>query len=369
MTLSTALLSRLILRAERARKETFELEAEAWNLAVETYARSRPLIVRGARPGGWLHPWEMSVAFDGARKQWRARINPGFVSGIDALVRVDREIAPTETLARLGSGASLSVDAHLTEEPEIEIPLGLLRAIGPDAEATGAVSNGLSSRVTFEPVPEYFQALGVGDPPEQSVDALGGVKIGSDFLNQESLGARRLLRALDVTLTKDRPATVAQWTTSGGINGTVAQFDVTYASAVGIEARARIGFTPKHEPDATSPQDTFARITGAAPDSAPFDRLHLATIYFMSPPGEKPGAPVSPEWQSFVRHRVFWNLNHALNRLPVRSQGDNLTFSTPLGGAVGNALINSYLAGNNDAFDAANEFYNARVLEGRFWST
>jgi hypothetical protein len=362
-------IKRLIQRAERARKEVFELTAEAWNRAVETYARSRPLIVKGDRRGGWLHPWQFSVRWNTDREQWEARINPGFVNGLDATVRVPSEIAPEETLARLGDiEDGERVDSRLTEEPDVPIPMTALRSIGPDGPALGTTGEGFDSRVSYEPVPDFFAALGVGDPPEQTFDTFKGINTSADFLNQESLNARRLLRAVDVVLNQDRPAVAAEWRTGTGADGTIAQFDVTYANTPNHRDRAHVGFTVKHEPQGESDEGVLARLLGAV-DSSPFDRLHVATIYFMSPPGEPAGAEVSNEWQPFVKHRLFWNLNHALNRLPVTVPNDNLTFDIPLAGGIGTALANTILATNNDARDAASEFLNARSLKGRFWTT
>ena len=362
----SAIIKRLIRLAQRARNESFELNARDWNDAVEAYKQSRPLIVKGDYRGGWLHPWQFSVRWNEEIERWQVRINAGFVNGLDAEVRVPTDTAPEETLARIGETDKTSINARLTEEPYVPIPMSLLRPIGPDAAPTGTSGEGLNSSINYEPVPEFFQTLGVGDPPEQKLDPTRGIVTTFDFSNQESLRVRRLLRAVDVTLTKDRPAAVAQWTTGAGVNGTVAQFDVTYAAGPSAQERAYIGFTTKHEPS-TLPlaQD---RLAGNINDE-PFDRLHLGTIFFMSPSGEPEGAEVTGEWQPFVKHSLFWNLNHATNRLPFLAPVEILTFGIPLAGGVGNALANSILSVSNDAFDRAREFFANRDLSGNFWTT
>jgi len=359
-----SIIKELLRFADRAKNESFELHSSDWNKALEVYSYSRPLIVRGSTLGGWLHPWQFSLSWDDERGGWQARINSGFVNGVDAEVDVPTLSAPAETLERLGESLGSRVAARLSEEPLVPIPAALLRSIGPDAIATGA--GGIGERITFEQVPEYFAALGVGDPPEQTLDSTRGIVTSIDFANQESLKLRRLLRAVEVTLTVDRPSVSSDWSTGSGLNGSVAQFDVGYSSTGNERTSAYLGFTSRYEP---APEgDPLARLLGSFKDD-PFDRLHVATIYFMSPTGADEGAEVSREWQTFVKHRIFWNLNHALNRLPVKTASENTTFDIPLAGGIGNALINTFLSTNNDALDAANEFLNSRSLAGRFWST
>ena len=365
--LSNSPVAGLVAKAQHAKTETFELLASAWNEAIEAYRSTRPLVIKGDYRGDWLHPWQVTPFFDPASNHWKMRIFPGFVNGLDAEVKISRATAPKETLERVGEGESETVFARLTEEPEIEIPLALLRAIGPDATATGTVGDEFSQRAIFEPVPEFFSTFGVGSPPEMEFSAVSGVSVSPSFLGQEALKERRLLRALDVTLTKDRSAIGVQWSAPQAlIDGASAQFDLTYSKAPDESERARIGFVEKFEDD---PLPELSDILIGAASDTPFDRIHLATIYLMSPSGAPEGAAVEKDWRAFVKHRVFWNLNYSTNRLPVAPPPQRISFPFPLAGGVATSLINSYLAVVNDTRSAALAFLRAASLEGRFWTT
>jgi hypothetical protein len=360
---SNATVDRLLASAKRFAAATFTLPAREWNAAIEAYRSSRPLIIKGDYTGGWLHPWKITPRWNG--EAWALSINPGFVSGVDAEVRMPRTDAPEETLAR-DTGDDRLVFAHLTEDPSIVVPLDLLRTIGPGAQATGTVGDPSAMQSVFEPVPAFFSALGVGDPPSESFDLNNGMTIGADFLNQEALNERRLLRALDVVLTKDRPAVGVNWTVSDAlIDGSVAQFDLTYSKSPTERDRARVSFTRKFEP--TPEPNVVDLLIGNATDVT-FDQLHLATVYFLSPPRTFVSEPVDATWRVFVKHRVFWNLNHAANRLPVAPPPTPVTFPFPLAGGVATMLINSYLAIENDLQARAAGLLRAGLLNGRFWS-
>lgn len=363
---SNSPLAGLINAAGRAKAETFDLVADAWNKALEAYRVARPIVIRSDYRGDWRHPWQVSPRWDAASGKWLATINPGFVNGLDAEARVAREGAPEETLKRVGEGAG-DVFARLTEEPEIEIPLELLRAIGPDATPTGTVGDPSSARAVFEPVPKFFETLGVGDPPEMTLNASEGIKLSASFLNQEALNERRLLRALDITLTKDRSAVAVQWSAPPALlEGGIAQLDLTYSTPPSSNSRARIGFIRKFSDD--PPPSSSEILLGSASDNA-FDRLHLATLYFLSPPGAPESATVGADWRPFLKHRVFWNLNYSTNRLPVAPPPSRVTFPFPLAGGVATSLINSYLALQNETFNTALKLLRGGSLEGRFWTT
>jgi hypothetical protein len=97
-------------------------------------------------------------------------------------------------------------------------------------------------------------------------------------------------------------------------------------------------------------------------------RHPLATVYLLSPEDTPAGAKPGPDWTPYVKHRVFWNLVHAVRSDPPVGRTENITIFTGLAGGVADGLINQLLATNNDASAAASEFLANRTVEGRFWT-
>jgi hypothetical protein len=320
------------------------------------------------RSGTWRHPWELTPAWDPDRQQWTARIEPGFVNGMDATISLPYRDAPDETKQRLidlKRDADAAVDCWLTEEPQL--PLTAWRAIGTDAEP-GATSMGDDGTMTmsFEAVPEFFKSLGVGDPPNLSsqITDVGVVQRISGKL--ETLAETRLLRATDLVLYQDRFATSTQWEMGAGFDGTNAQFSVIYKMPPNMRERAYIRAMPRcQEAKSTSIQD---RLRGDWADNT-FDARYLATVYWVSPPGTSPGSQPDGNWTPYVRNHLFWNLVHATSVLEPALKRQNLVLNTGLAAGLLDSIGNRILAVINDQNAAIAEFLGRNTLEGRFWST
>lgn len=316
--------------------------ASTWNALIDRIRREQILGCTVMKHGAWKHPWQVTPSWNIEREEWVAQIHPGFVNGFDAEVRLRAEEAPLETVMRLDARKGERVDARLSETPEL--PLRQWRAIGTDATPAQVSVRALDTIVeSFEPVPEFFRELGAGPPDE------GG----------------RLLRATEVVLQQDRLTTGADWTFGAGADGSFAQFNVTYTLPPGARERAYLLTTSRFDPPA--PPDPLDQLLGRWMDEG-FDALHLSTIYLLSPEDTPAGAEPGPEWTPYVKHRVFWNLVHALRFDPPVDRTENTTLFTGLAGGVADGLINQLLAENNDKFAAASEFLATRTVEGRFWS-
>jgi len=313
--------------------------ATTWNALIDRLRREQILGCTVMEHGVWKHPWQVTPSWSFEREEWVAQIHPGFVNGLDAEVRIDAGEAPPETLERLGAKNEERVDARLTENPQM--PLRQWRAIGTDASPESVSLSGFETIVeSFEPVPEFFRSLGAGEDG-------------------------RLLRATEIVLQQDRLTTGTDWTFGAGVDGTVAQFNVTYALPPRARERAYLRTTSRYEPPA--PPDPLDRLMGRWEDEG-FDALHLATVYLLSPENMPAGSEPGPDWTPYVKHRVFWNLVHAVRFDPPAGRTENLTLFTGLAGGVADGLINQLLADNNDKSAAASEFLANRTVEGRFWS-
>jgi len=201
----------------------------------------------------------------------------------------------------------------------------------------------------------------VGDFPETGWSIFSGFSFSGETGNPDE----RLLRACDVVLRQERWGTATNWQISNGAGGqSIAQFDLTYTN-LEYRKNAYVYLTPKFSPvevDASDP------LRGNWQDNA-YDELLVATIYAMSIPGAEWGSEPDVTWTLYSKSNLFWNLNHETNIIPIGpSPGDSIQFDLPLAGGVAEQIFDSFLATNNDAFDAAFEFLSGLRLGGRFWS-
>lgn len=345
--------------------------AREWNAVIDGLIRHRFLGSTVQEHGGFVHPWTIIPEFDAQQTRWSCHIKPGYVNGLEATVSLPAKDVPQDTLDRLKASkepmpgdAETAVEVWLTESPLM--PLTAWRSIGPDASPTGSsVSEDGNVNFTFEQVPKFFEALGVGEPPKIGSSGAEGI-MQSASGTAEDQASVRLMRALDIVLYQDRPATASQFTQSDGSDGVIFQYDVTVVNAPSARKRAYLRETSKYEPP-PPPTDPIARLMGDWSDM-PRDELWMASVYLVSPEGAAFGSAPDETWQPYVRHRVFWNLNHATNRLPPPLKSENLTLITGLAGGVGDRINQFLLSQVNDANNAVAQFLNRNTIEGRFWT-
>ncbi len=336
------------------------ISADEWNDLMLELFRKFNVQVQVLDAADWLHPWKVTPNHDGVK--WAARIHPGFINGQDPSVSLPVEDVPRETLDRLERNqqdVGITVDAWLTEDPAL--PLTSFRGIGADASPSGtsASSDGGIS-LTFEPVPPFFAALGVGSPPKIKEGIVG---FETSTTADEST---RLLRVTELVLYKDRPSTAANFQHNTDATGTVFQYDViTVGGFQRRISRAKIVNTASYSPPA--PLDPLQRLLGNWVDD-PRDSLHLATIFFVSPPGAPYGATPDQTWTPYVQHHVFWNLSHAANKLEPPLKNEALTLNTGLALGVGDRVNAFLLAQINDANSVISQFLNRNTIAGRFWT-
>jgi hypothetical protein len=333
------------------------IPAREWNALIDQLRRDQLIGCTVLEVGAWRHPWHVSPEWNPDRLRWEARIQPGFVNGLDAEVRVAAKDAPAETLRRLkltsAKAAKKMVDAWLTEDPRM--PLDKWRAIGRDAqpESVSAVG-GDDINASYEPVPDFFLALGAAEHPKSPLS-----------FAPTTGGNTRLLRATEITLQKDRITTGTDWTFGTGVDGTFAQFNVTYRLPAGAKKRAYLRSVAKLRPP--TPGDPMARLMGDW-ESDPFDTIPVATVYLLSPENAIQNSEPGPDWSPYVKHHVFWNLIHDVTIQPPAGSSENMTLPTGLALGVADGVVNQILATVNDKNAALTEFLGKRTVEGRFWT-
>ena len=349
-------------------KPVVPIPHEDWNAAFDELRRNRPLVCGSRLDGGWRHPWKPALEWDDNLALWRVDIKPGFVSGEEVEVTMRLSEAPDITAIRAKSDDSILVGTdrvrtRLTEEPGI--PIREWRRIGADADPTGLAINasGTGGTVSYESVHPFFKAMGAGVPPTVTFSTTSGTR---ELIDNTDRSEDRLLRAVEVVLNKERPSATSSWTLgNGSFGGSVAQFDVIYASTI-VRESPYLTISPRYSP--RSAQDPVERLRGNWQDDGR-DELHIATLYLISPPGADHGSEPDYDWSPYHQSHLFWNVNHAANILPVTSEPEPLRFPIPLANGIGQPLINTIVGNLNDRYDAALEFITNRSLEGRFWTT
>ena len=359
----------MILRSSKVAviKPVVPIPYEDWNTAFDELRRNRPLICGSRADGGWRHPWKPSLEWHDNTAFWRVNIKPGYVSGREVEVTMPLDDTPEITQFRAKDDESIlvgasQVRARLSEEPGI--PIHEWRRIGPDSDPTGLRINetGTGGTVSYETVHPFFLSMGVGTPPNVTYSTTTGRR---ELVDNVDRSEDRLLRAVEVVLSQERPSVTSEWSFGAG-NGTIAQFDVVYAGAVKIRESPYISIRKTYTPKAA--QNPVERLRGNWQDDGR-DDLHVCTLYLVSPPGAEHGSEPDDTWSPFHQSHLFWNVNHGANILPVTEEPAPLRFLIPLAGGVGQLLIDTLIGDLNDRYDAALEFVNNRSLEGRFWST
>ncbi len=342
------------------------IKHRTWNAMIDDVSRSLPLrFVRTLR--GWVHPWTIVPEWSDTAECWVFRIRPGFVNGVEPEVATLGMLARDRTLDRIEEETGTrpekdqSVDALITESPQIIVPGTRVIGKGADAESV-AVSESGNIAVAFEAVPEFFIQFGV---TEEKVVFQGNLNSGIQDVQYESSGEPPLLRACDVVLYQDRAA--ARLDVIKGnplIDSYSALLAITYGRSTPARERPWLDVTARYIP--TVEVDPANLLEGAADPE--FDAIKVATIYFVSPPGYSPEQPMDDNWTTFVKHDQFWNLCHAPQRIPDPTPIDPIRLQTGLAGGIADPIFSSLLAPNNDAYNTALQVLRARNLAGRFWS-
>jgi len=363
-------LTRLSTIDEKLRQR-YMIDAEDFNYLAERVVTNVPLEVKAVRRGGFKHPWYTSVGWDSKDEVFKASVLPGYVNAEDVEVKIPAKDAKQETLDRLGikaaTGKTEPVIAELHEKPQIEILNRNLRKIGADADPIGFNGNADLSggSFVFEPVPAHFADKGVESAAPRDASFSGGIQeqfqVGGIPKNE-----RRYLRAMDIVLTQERPASRAVWSddpSTGGIS-----FAMGYTGSFGPDNnRVFISKRRRFEPQAEG-FDPLEAIRGND-GTDPFDKIHVCTIYFLSQAGRGEGEDPDDSWTPYVEHHLFWNLNHGSNRMEDQTFTDPVNFNIPLAGGVGTTLINNILAENNARVEELENILNAGQVTGKFWTT
>ena len=309
---------------------------------VRLYNSSKSQVVSlSAEAGQHRHPWFVSLRwFDSGG--WHFNVKPGFVNGIDPIVP---GTAPDPT----------------KEQPE-PADLGLIEVRWIKASATRSIGFG------DEMVPAFFADKDVQSLKQnarltvENFDSTSAQDLGDSFVG------RRKLRAFDIVLAVARAQLVSELQVSDatGATGTIFQYQPRYQTGFvdRVGSRARLAAQQKFQQ--VQAPTALLRFLNLAEDE-PEDRILVATCYLLSPVDFVKDEP-DQSWESYVEHKLFWNLAHAArNEVPqVIPRGEQ--FVTGLAGGLGDLLINQFSALNQALSDNAERMVRRDDVGGKFWS-
>lgn len=285
------------------------------------------------------HPWFTTVSFNG--DNWVAKVNPGFVNGIDPTV------------------------SALDEKTGKQIALGLLSSLALTLY-TFADRTASDSKLT---IPPYFKDQGATKDVSFSADENTG-----EIQFKDNPKGRRMLASADVYISVARIAVNGSVSIvdGSGAGGEIAQynpvFDTSALKRYGSRPRLMATGNLQEQQDLTNAQRLLGILTGNAPTDIPADDRLVATIFFLSPPDFDGG--VDDSWTPFVQHHLFYNLNYApQNLMPIATQAPKpITIFTGLAGGYGDIIANQMLAPINDAASLLGAGLKPISQSGMFWT-
>lgn len=314
----------------------------------------------GSRP----HPWQIQAQYYtdpiANISYWRASLSPGLVNGFPAKITMQYSDAPLAAQERIRLESIEAnkpepkktdrVGVYLDEQAAVRLSF---RRIGSDANPDSISGDAGSGKVTgvFEKVPDFFKRLGVSDA--------------NTNLLAEKSETQRLLLACDIVLNQPRVSLTNSISISAAsIDTTLVSINPGFLSPVDREAT--VTALPKY----VVPIETtnFADLFFQRFVDSSTDRLHLSTVYLLSPVLPLLDPANLSTWQPFIKYNCHHNLVHATKQIEKRDEFVPLSLILPLAGGVAQPIFDYILAENNFFAQAALDFYQQRNLAGKFYA-
>ncbi len=272
------------------------------------------------------------------QKKWTAVVEPGFLNGR----------CPKFRTTEVADGETKQVDTPLYMRPLIPMRW---RPLGWDSETGGAV-------------PQFFKDRGASDAqPEITAAAID--EGASVFDTPEAPKTLRLLRACDIWLHQPRIALTSQIeiTPAEGLltgRSLVSQTLSVTSPVAGDTLQVLAGELRRLERGIAPLQNLYAEES--------FDDVLIATVFALSPRSTPAGSEPDGSWQCFVRHNLFWNLNHVVPFFRQVREIPQVIIFPPLAGGAASFILNYFVASTNDAFAEAFTRISANTLQGTFYT-
>lgn len=321
-----------------------------------------------ARPApGWKHPWYTTPAWNAALGRWVATVKPGFVNEQCPVFRttvIDQEEEGRHYGTNPLTGKEFFSDpvfaqetAAPAEERLIDVPLYFDPAIPLEFRAVG-----YDGSPEF-PVPQFFLDRGAaGAKPLPTLANLDSDDAATDQGPPEGL---RLLRACDLWVHQPRLALTSEITFGDGLvtGAAIASQTLGLRSAVPGDALRVLSGTFR-DISQTAAIDALAGVF----EEPPFDELLIATVFLLSPANTAPGSEPDASWQPYVRHNLFWNLEHVMPWFRNYTGDPSVPFLPPLAAGAAQLVINFFISSLNDILQQALNLVTAHSMRGTFYT-
>ena len=278
--------------------------------------------------GRHRHPWFVTLRFFGG--QWQFSVKPGFVNGWDPVV--------------VGSAPKDAPEAK--DLPLLEVDWIPVRG----------------TKVA-ERIPPFYRKENLANSSFTDAEAAIEEAKAGDTVGQKNL------RCFDIFVAVARAQLVSelQAVDGSGASGTV----VIYAPRLATQELDRVGTRARlfqadqfPQPIAFTP---FLRMLGLQQDEQE-DRVHIASVYFLSPADVQDSEKVDQTWVPRVEQKVFWNLFHAARNEVPQTQEVLPGFISGLAGGLGDTIINQALALQRTLTDTAERIMRRSDVGGKFWN-
>jgi len=338
--------------------------SQLWHKLLQKVEQYLPIKFDYTAASSRPHPWQIQAQYYTdpvtSLSYWRASLSPGLVNGFPAKITMQYSDAPLAAQERVRlenieakkptPKKTDRVDIYLDEQAAVRLSF---RKIGSDANPDSVSGDAGSGKVTgvFEKVPDFFKRLGVSDA--------------NTNLLAEKAETKRLLLACDIVLNQPRVSLTNSISISAAsIDSTLVSINPGFLSPTDREPT--VTALPKYVvPDQTT---NFADLFFQRFVDSSTDRLHLSTVYLLSPVLPLLDAANLGSWQPFIKYNCHHNLVHATKQIERRDEFLPLSLVVPLAGGVAQPIFDYILAENNFFAQAALDFYQQRKLDGKFYA-
>lgn len=313
-----------------------------------------------ARPRrGWTHPWQTRAVWNVRARQWTATVVPGFVNGVCPVVRQilaeQRALDPHWGINPLSGERYFSASVFRRQTAEnstrsVDVPLYLTPVLPLALRPVGFGGEPGSTP------PAFFARRGVqaaAAAPDSGAEE-------APRPDQRRPGSRLLL-AGDLILAQPRSALTSTITQEPGLETGTSNVTQTLGLRFpqpGARLRVYAG-----------------RFSGAPVQPDPldfdyeeqtFDEALISTVYLLSPPNAE--GPADQSWQPFVKHQLFWNLQHEQPAFRVLPGDPGVPYIPPLAAGAAQIVINFLTASLNDLTTQALNILLGHSMAGTFWT-
>lgn len=320
---------------------------------------------------------------------WCLVLRPGFVNGIDPMVKssvgVNQSALSQKSVAIASSRQGLGTSTKEVYVSDQTTPF----LLEPSKRKNRPLLDGPLMAINFsigkdwpgdKLTPLKIQDLGVPARPPKGDDMfLSGDSVVSVASTEAADPTKKCIaKSVDLVLGMARPA-LKQNISFSGDAGIVTGRLITYQMGFDTTVIDALGWRPfiyqVTDYDALilkeKQPDMMDIIMGNPGEDDQLDKLHLLRVWAISPPQDDKNPSTTPDdsWRLFYEHKCFWNLSYDIRLPKLYAQYPPISYHSGLAFGLGDAIVNSYLALQDDLMQRVfNGVTNGNNPKGRFWN-